>query len=92
MIVPLSPSSQHQRTYKARVARLWNGFTGVTNVHTPGKVSRQHLESHTALTARAPHVNQTVMYFMYILCILFHFPRYICIKSFKMAVHANTQL
>ena len=30
VIVPLSHSSQHQRTYKARVARLWNGFTRAT--------------------------------------------------------------
>ena len=30
VIVPLSHSSQHQRTYKARVARLWNGFTEAT--------------------------------------------------------------
>ena len=60
-------SSQHQRTYKARVARVPGGHAWcVTNVHTPGKASRQHLERHTALTARAPDVNRT-MYLMYII-------------------------
>ena len=30
VVVPLSHTSQHQRTYKARTARLWNGFTEAT--------------------------------------------------------------
>ena len=30
VVVPLSHTSQHQRTYMARAARLWNGFTEAT--------------------------------------------------------------
>ncbi|XP_045133326.1 uncharacterized protein LOC123517380 [Portunus trituberculatus] len=41
VLVPLSRSSQHQRTFRARAARLWNQFTVATPAEVAGLSTQQ---------------------------------------------------
>ena len=45
--VPLSHTSQHQRTYKAKTARLWNGFTEATPDVTHMSIHQAKLAANT---------------------------------------------
>ena len=47
VVVPLSHTSQHKRTYKARTARLWNGFTGATPDVTHMSIHQAKLAANT---------------------------------------------
>ena len=45
--MPVSHTSQHQRTYKARAARLWNGFTEATPDVTHMSIHQAKLAANT---------------------------------------------
>ena len=47
VVVPQSHTLQHQRTYKARVARLWNSFTEATPSVTQLSTHRVKLAANT---------------------------------------------
>ena len=60
VVVPQSHTSQHQRTYKARVARLWNSFTeatpSVAQLATHGAKLAANTWRATLHTPLLPHV------------------------------------
>ena len=63
VMVPLSHSSQHLRTYKARTARLWNAFTaavpGVEGMHTQQAKEAANTWRASLPTQFLPYMNYT---------------------------------